>query len=174
MSNSIFCIAKTHSQAENIVQDLQNAGFPVSDISVLYPETGGRRDVGHVVATKAPEGIATGATTGGVAGGVLGLLAGIGAVAIPGLGAFIAAGPLMAALSGAAAGAATGGIVGGLIGLGIPEVEARHYESRLKTGNYLVSVHTDDNDDEDRAEKVFEANGGEDVVKTSEAKVPAK
>src|SRR5256885_16152028 len=97
------------------------------------PDTGGRHDVGHVKATKAPEGATTGATAGGVTGGVLGLLAGIGTLAIPGVGPLIAAGPIMAALSGAAVGATAGGIAGGLIGLGIPEIEAKRYEEKLKT-----------------------------------------
>ena len=132
MSNSVFCIATTQGQAEKIVRDLQSHGFSDSEISVLLPDTAGTHDMGHVKATKAPEGTATGATTGGVAGGVLGLLAGIGALAIPGVGPFIAAGPIMAALSGAALGATAGGVVGGLIGLGIPEIEAKRYEEKLK------------------------------------------
>ena len=109
MSKSVFGIAITHGQAERIVEQLQAEGFAASEISVLMPDTGGTRDVGHVKATKAPEGATTGAATGGATGGVIGLLAGIGALAIPGVGPFIAAGPIMAALSGAAVGAATGG-----------------------------------------------------------------
>jgi hypothetical protein len=109
MSKSVFGIATTHGQAERIVEQLQAEGFAASEISVLMPDTGGTRDVGHVKATKAPEGATTGAATGGATGGVIGLLAGIGALAIPGVGPFIAAGPIMAALSGAAVGAATGG-----------------------------------------------------------------
>jgi hypothetical protein len=128
MSKSLFGIATTHGQAERIVEELQAEGFAASEISVLMPDTGGTRDVGHVKATKTPEGATTGAATGGAAGGVIGLLAGIGALANPGVGPFIAAGPIMAALSGAA----TGGVVGGLIGLGIPEIEAKRYEEKLK------------------------------------------
>src|SRR3954469_10912338 len=116
MAKSIFCIANNRLITDRIIQRLEDAGFALRSISVLYPEPGGVRDIGHQKNTKAPEGAVTGAAAGGVAGGVVGLLAGIGALAIPGLGAFIAAGPIMAALSGAAAGAATGGIVGGLIG----------------------------------------------------------
>src|SRR4029450_13945252 len=115
MSKSVFGIATTQSTAEQIVQQLQSQGFGNSEISVLMPDTGGTRDIGHVKATKAPEGATTGATTGGVTGGVMGWGAGVGALAIPGVGPFIAAGPIMAALSGAAVGAATGGVVGGLI-----------------------------------------------------------
>ena len=140
-----------------------------SEISVLMPDTGGTRDVGHVKATKAPEGATTGAATGGVTGGVLGLLAGIGALAIPGLGPFIAAGPIMAALSGAAVGATTGGVVGGLVGLGIPEIEAKRYDEKLKKGNYLIAVHTDESDDVDRAKDIFKNAGAEDISTVSEA-----
>ena len=169
---SVFGIVKTHSQAEKIVEDLQEAGFPVSEISVLLPDNEGKHDIGHVKATKAPEGATTGATTGGVTGGVLGLLAGVGALAIPGVGPFIAAGPIMAALSGAAVGATTGGVVGGLIGLGIPEIEAKRYEEKLKKGNYLVAVHTDESEDVDRAKKIFKTAGAEDISTVSEASAP--
>src|SRR3982751_5410886 len=156
MSKSVFGIATTHGQAERIVQQLEAQGFPTSEISVLMPDTGGTRDVGHVKATKAPEGATTGAATGGTIGGVLGLLAGIGALAIPGVGPFIAAGPIMAALSGVAIGATTGGVVGALVGLGIPEIEAKRYEDKLKSGNYLIAVHTHDGDQKDRAKAIFE------------------
>src|ERR1700731_42613 len=158
---SVFGIVKFHSQAEQIVEGLQSAGFATSEISVLLPDTQGKHDIGHVKATKAPEGATTGAATGGVTGGVLGLLAGIGALAIPGVGPFIAAGPIMAALSGAAIGATTGGVVGGLIGLGIPEIEAKRYDEKLKKGNYLIAVHTDESEDVDRAKKIFKAAGPE-------------
>src|SRR5258708_20429094 len=127
MSKSVFGIATTHGQAERIVQQLQGQGFATSEISVLMPDTGGTRDVGHVKATKAPEGATTGAATGGATGGVVGLLAGIGALAIPGVGPFIAAGPIMAALSGGAVGAGTGGVVGGVIRLGLPVHQAKTY-----------------------------------------------
>ena len=168
MSKSVFGIAITHGQAERIVEQLQAEGFAASEISVLMPDTGGTRDVGHVKATKAPEGATTGAAT----GGVIGLLAGIGALAIPGVGPFIAAGPIMAALSGAAVGAATGGVVGGLIGLGIPEIEAKRYEEKLKKGNYLIAVHTDESEDVDRAKHIFKTAGAEDISTVSEASAP--
>jgi hypothetical protein len=171
---SVFGIVKTHSQAEQIVEGLQDAGFPVSEISVLLPDNEGKHDIGHVKATKAPEGATTGATTGGVTGGVLGLLAGIGALAIPGVGPFIAAGPIMAALSGAAIGATTGGVVGGLIGLGIPEIEAKRYEGKLKSGNYLIAVYARDGDEEDRAKEIFESAGAEDICTSSMSKAPAE
>jgi len=168
----VFCIAKSHSQAEQIVDRLQAASFPTSEISILLPDTEGKHDIGHVKATKAPEGATTGAATGGVTGGVIGLLAGIGALAIPGVGPFIAAGPIMAALSGAAIGGATGGVVGGLIGLGIPEIEAKRYEEKLKTGNYLVAVHTHNSDEEKRAKEIFKNAGADDITSSSMSSVP--
>src|SRR6266480_1682668 len=137
MSKSVFGIATTHGQAERIVEQLQAEGFAASEISVLMPDTGGTRDVGHVKATKAPEGATTGAATGGAAGG-----------------------------------AATGGVVGGLIGLGIPEIEAKRYEEKLKKGNYLIAVHTDENEDVDRAKHIFKTAGAEDISTVSEASAP--
>src|SRR6186713_205137 len=151
MAKSIFCLVDSEIQADTIVDNLKAANFSNNDISVLFPDKSGTRDFAHEQHTKAPEGAATGAGTGGVVGGVLGWLVGIGTLAIPGVGPFIAAGPIMAALSGAAIGATTGGLIGGLIGLGIPEIEAKRYEERLLTGNYLVSVHTEDGDQIDRA-----------------------
>jgi uncharacterized membrane protein len=171
---SVFGIVKSHSQAEQVVEGLQDSGFPVSEISVLLPDKDGKHDIGHVKATKAPEGATTGATTGGVTGGVLGLLAGIGALAIPGVGPFIAAGPIMAALSGAAIGATTGGVVGALVGMGIPEVEAKRYEGKLKSGNYLIAVHVRDGEEKDRAKEIFKSAGAEDISATSMSKAPAE
>jgi len=171
MSKSVFGIATTQGKAEQIVQQLQAHGFATSEISALMPDTGGTRDIGHIKATKAPEGATAGAAAGGVTGGVLGLLAGIGALAIPGLGPFIAVGPIMAALSGAAVGGTTGGVVGGLVGLGIPELEAKRYNDKLTKGNYLIAVHTDESDDVDRAKDVFETAGAEDISTISEASV---
>ena len=172
--SSVFGIVKSHSQAEQVVEGLQDSGFPVSEISVLLPDKEGKHDIGHVKATKAPEGATTGATTGGVTGGVLGLLAGIGALAIPGVGPFIAAGPIMAALSGAAIGATTGGVVGALVGMGIPEVEAKRYEGKLKSGNYLIAVHVRDGEEKDRAKEIFKSAGAEDISTTSMSKAPAE
>jgi uncharacterized membrane protein len=172
-TKSVFCIAKSHSQAERIVERLQTGGFNTSDISVLMPDTGGRHEVGHVKATKAPEGATTGATAGGVTGGVLGLLAGIGALAIPGVGPLIAAGPIMAALSGAAVGATTGGIVGALVGLGIPEIEAKRYEQRLKSGNYVIAVDADDHEEVDRAKDIFKSENADDIATSSLSKTPS-
>jgi hypothetical protein len=172
--SSLFGIVKTHAQAEQIVEGLQSAGFSSSEISILLPDNEGKHDIGHVKATKAPEGATTGAATGGVTGGVLGLLAGIGALAIPGVGPFIAAGPIMAALSGAAIGATTGGVVGALIGMGIPEIEAKRYENKLKTGNYLIAVHYHDGDEKDRAQEIFKNAGAEDISSSAMSKAPAE
>ena len=171
--SSVFGIVKTYAQAEQIVDNLQRAGFPPSEISALLPDNQGKHDFGHVKATKAPEGATTGAATGGLTGGVLGLLAGIGALAIPGVGPFIAAGPIMAALSGAAIGATTGGVLGGLIGMGIPEIEAKRYEDKLKTGNYLIAVHVHDDDEKDRAKAIFKNAGAEDISTSSMSKAPS-
>ena len=171
MAQAVFCLAKTEAQAVTIVDQLKAAGFSPNDISVLFPDKAGTRDFAHEQHTKAPEGAATGAGTGGVLGGALGWLAGIGALAIPGLGPFIAAGPIMAALSGAAAGAALGGITGALVGLGIPEYEAKRYEGKIKEGNVLISVHAEDRSERARAKEIFEQAGAEDIADTSEARV---
>ena len=159
-------------QAENIVQKLSSNGFANSDISAIFPDKRGTSDFAHEHNTKAPEGAVVGGTGGGLLGGTLGLLAGIGALAIPGFGPFIAAGPLMAALSGAAAGAAVGSIAGALIGLGIPEIEAKKYEGKLRGGNILIAAHVDNSDEESRAKEVFRREGAHDVSSTTESSVP--
>lgn len=171
MSKAVFCIAKTETQAVAIVDQLRAAGFSNNDISVLFPDKSGTKDFAHEQHTKAPEGAATGAGTGGVLGGAIGWLAGIGALAIPGLGPFIAAGPIVAALSGAAAGAAVGGFTGALIGMGIPEYEAKRYEGKIKEGNILISVHTEDSKERKRAKTIFEQADAKDVSYTEEANV---
>jgi hypothetical protein len=168
MSTAVFCIAKSELQAAEIVDDLKLAGFSGNDISVLLPDKGGTRDFAHEKNTKAPEGAATGAAAGGVLGGAFGWLAGIGALAIPGLGPFIAAGPIMAALGGAAVGAAAGGFTGALVGMGIPEYEAKQYEGKIRKGNILLSVHTDDRREKNRAKEIFERNHAEDIASTGE------
>lgn len=171
-AKSVFSIVESRDQAELIIRSLQEKGFAYADISVLMPYTQGNHDMGHVLATKAPEGIATGTATGGLTGGVLGLLAGIGALTIPGVGPFVAAGPLIAALSGATLGATAAGIVGGFIGLGIPEVEAKNYEDKLRTGNFLISVHARDDEEIQFAMKVLEECGARDILASNEAAVP--
>jgi len=171
MAKAVFCIAKSEVQATSIVDQLKAAGFSSNDISVLFPDKSGTKDFAHEQNTKAPEGAATGAGTGGVLGGALGWLVGIGALAIPGLGPFVAAGPIMAALSGAAAGAALGGLSGALIGMGIPEYEAKRYEGKVKDGNMLISVHTEDSTEQARAKDIFTRAGAEDISYTGEARV---
>ena len=169
---SVFCIATSRDQADRIVEQLKSANFSNNDISVLFPDTSTTRDFAHEKNTKAPEGAAAGAGTGGVIGGALGWVAGIGALAIPGVGPFIAAGPIMAALSGAALGATMGGIAGGLIGLGIPELEAKRYEGKVKQGNILISVHTENSDEITRAKQIFTTAGAEDICTTGDASAP--
>ena len=170
--NTVVGLASSHAQAETIVNELQRAGFSSDDVSALFPDKQGTRDFAHEKNTKAPEGAITGASAGGAIGGTLGLLAGIGALAIPGLGPFIAAGPIMAALSGAAAGATVGGVAGALVGMGIPEMEAKRYEGKVKDGNILLSVHVDGSEARDRAKKIFERAGATDVTTTGEKSVP--
>jgi hypothetical protein len=170
--SSVICIAKTESQAINIVNQLKAANFSSNDISVLLPDKSGTKDFAHEQHTKAPEGAATGGVTGGVLGGAFGWLVGIGALAIPGVGPLIAAGPIMAALGGAAVGGAVGGITGALIGLGIPEYEAKRYEGKIKDGNVLISVHTENRDQISRAKDIFKNAGAEDISTTGESSAP--
>ena len=171
---AVLGLLANYSQAETVVADLRNNGFANNDISVLFPDKSGTRDFAHEQNTKAPEGAVAGAGAGGAIGGTLGLLAGIGALAIPGLGPFIAAGPILAALSGAAAGAALGGITGALIGMGIPEVEAKQYEGKIKGGNILLSVHVEDDTARTSAKKILERHGATDIVTVGEQGVPTR
>jgi hypothetical protein len=172
MKKSVIGIVESRVQAETLLSSLQSAGVHSSDISVLFPDTTGSQDFAHEHNTKAPEGAVAGVGTGGVVGGTLGLLAGLGALAIPGLGPLIAAGPLLAALSGAAAGAAVGGLAGALIGLGIPEIEAKRYEGKIRGGNVLIAVHVENSEQQRRAEEVLKRGGAHDINATSEASVP--
>ena len=170
-AKAVFGMASSEPQAARIALALEAAGFPPGDISVLFPDRGATRDFAHEKNTKAPEGAAAGAGTGGILGGGLGWLVGIGSLAIPGLGPFIAAGPIMAALGGAAIGAAVGGFTGALVGMGIPELEAKQYESKLRAGNILISVHTEDSDERGRAKEIFEREGAHDISAMGEASV---
>src|SRR6186997_215425 len=171
MAKAVFCTVKTNNQAVQIVDRLKAAGFTSSDISVLMPNTSGTKEFAVDNETKAPEGAATGAGAGALLGGGVGWLAGIGALAIPGLGPLIAAGPIMAALTGAAVGGTVGGVSGALIGMGIPEYEAKRYEGHVKSGRALISVHSENSAETDRAKAIFEAAGGEDISTSSEASV---
>src|SRR3984893_18469101 len=156
-AKAVFGIAKSEEQATRIVNALKEAGFSNDDVSVLLPDRAGSRDFAHEHHTKAPEGAATGAVAGGVMAGVLGWLVGIGTIAIPGVGPLIAAGPIMAALSGGAAGATVGGLTGALVGMGIPEIEAKRYDGKVRGGNILIAVHTGNSDMQKRAERIFKA-----------------
>jgi len=171
MTKAVFCIAKNNDQARNIVDQLRTAGFSPNDISVLFPDKDTTKNFAHEKNTKAPEGAAAGGGAGGAIGGTLGLLVGIGALAIPGLGPFIAAGPIMAALAGLGVGGAVGGVTGALIGMGIPEFEAKRYEGRLQKGGILLSVHCDTSGEITRSKEVLKATGAEDVSSTGESSV---
>jgi hypothetical protein len=172
MKKSVIGMVETQIQAERIVSDIQSSGVSTAQISVLFPDKQGTKDFAHEHNTKAPEGAIAGVGAGGVIGGTLGLLAGIGALAIPGVGPLIAAGPLMAALSGAAAGATVGGVAGALVGLGIPELEAKTYEGKIRGGNILIAIHTESSEDEKRAKAAFGKHQAHDVVVTSDSSVP--
>jgi hypothetical protein len=167
-NTAVFGIFQSRAGAERCVDLLISNGFRSDDISVLAPDQAVTRELATEKNTKAPEGATTGATTGGVIGGTLGLLAGIGALAIPGVGPFIAAGPIMGALAGLGAGAAAGGLIGVLVGLGIPEYEAKRYEGRVKNGGILVSVHCDNSEWTDRAEELLKQAGAEDISSAGE------
>ena len=166
---AVFGIYPDRASVDRGVEALKAAGFSNNDVSVLFPDKQGTKDFAHEKETKAPEGAATGAGTGAVLGGGLGWLAGIGALAIPGLGPFIAAGPIMAALAGAGVGGAVGGLTGALIGMGIPEYEAKRYEGRVKDGGILLSVHSDSSEETKRAKEILERTGAQDVSSTGEA-----
>jgi hypothetical protein len=168
-NTAVFGIYPSYANVESGVDGLKAAGFSNRDISVLFPESSGSKDFAHEKGTKAPEGATAGAGTGLVLGGAMGWLLGVGALAIPGLGPFIAAGPIMAALAGAGVGGTLGGITGALVGMGIPEYEAKRYEGRVKDGGILLSVHSNSSDETKRAKAILEGTGAQDISSTSEA-----
>jgi len=168
-NTAAFALYQDRLTLENAIDALRESGFRNTDISVLFPENEGTKDFAHEKGTKAPEGATTGATSGAVIGGALGWLAGIGALAIPGIGPFIAAGPIMGMLGGIGVGGAVGGLTGALIGMGMPEYEAKRYEGRIKKGGILLSVHCDNSDWTKRAKSILERTGGEDISSTGEA-----
>jgi hypothetical protein len=170
---AVFGIYTTVSAADSATDRLIKSGFSAADVSALIPENLGSKPIATEKSTKAPEGAATGATSGAVLGGALGLLAGVGLLAIPGLGPFIAAGPIMAGLAGLGVGGAVGGVAGALIGMGIPEYEAKRYEGRLQKGGVLLSVHCSTSDEIRTAKEVMKASGAEDISSTSESSVAA-
>lgn len=170
---AVFGLYASVDRAERAVDELVTAGFSNDDVSVLMADTQGSKDFAHEKQTKAPEGTTTGVAAGGTIGGTLGLLAGIGALAIPGVGPFIAAGPIMGALAGLGVGGAVGGLVGALVGMGIPEYEAKRYEGRVKDGGVLLSVHCDTSDEITRAKDVLKRTGADDIASAGEEAVGA-
>ena len=172
-NTAVFGIYKNVAQAERAVETLTSAGFSNNDISVLLADAQSSHDFAHQKNTKAPEGTAAGATTGGIIGGTLGLLAGIGTLAIPGIGPLIAAGPLVATLAGVGAGGAAGGIIGALVGMGIPEYEAKRYEGRVKDGGVLLSIHCNTSKEVTRAKDMLKGTGAEDISSTGEVSSPS-
>jgi hypothetical protein len=169
-NTAAFGIYHDEASLRNAIETLESVGFRTTDISVLFPENLGTEDFAHEKGTKAPEGIVTGAGAGAVAGGVLGWLAGVGSIAIPGIGPFLAAGPIMAALAGMGAGGTTGGLIGALAGAGIPEYEAKRYEGLVKNGGILISVHCDNSEWTSKAKDILERTGADDVSSTGEAR----
>jgi tetrahydromethanopterin S-methyltransferase subunit C len=173
-NKAVFGIYSSVTQAEQAVDRLMVAGFASGDVSVLLPDNDSTREFAHHKDTKAPEGTTAGVTAGGAIGGTLGVLAGIGALAIPGLGPFIAAGPIIAGLAGLGVGGAVGGLIGALVGMGIPEYEAKRYEGRIKEGGILLSVHCDTSEEIERAEKVLKSSGAEDISSAGESSATLK
>ena len=174
MTTAVYCIANSEAQAGRIVSDLRAAGFSSDDISALFPDQHGSRDFAHEQNTKAPEGATTGGVVGGLLGGTLGWLVGAGSLLIPGVGPFIAAGPIMAALGGAALVGSAGGIVGALVGMGIPEIEAKRYAGKLSDGNILISVHCHDSEDKTRAKDIFQHADALDISTAGESSPPKR
>lgn len=170
-NTAVFGIYPSLTSVEIGVTELKSEGFRNIDISVLFPESAGTRDFAHEKNTKAPEGATAGAGTGVVLGGALGWLMGVGALAVPGVGPFIAAGPIVAALAGAGVGGTVGGIAGALIGMGIPEYEAKRYEGQVKSGGILLSVHSDNSDWTRRAKQVLRRTGAQDIGSAGEVSV---
>jgi hypothetical protein len=173
MTACVYCLTNSDAQAIRIANRLKTSGFSANDISILTPDRG-TRELGHEDSTKSPEGAATGASAGALLGGALGWMAGIGALAIPGVGPLIAAGPILATLSGLAVGGTVGGVSGALIGLGIPEYEAKQFEGRLSKGHILICVHTDDSKEAAKARQIFTDEKAESISTGSEAAVPSK
>ena len=170
-NTAVFGIYPSSSAAEQAVDRIMAAGFTNNDISVLLPDQQSSKEFAHEKNTKAPEGTTTGVATGGAIGTTLGLLAGIGALAIPGVGPFIAAGPIMGALAGLGVGGAVGGLIGALVGMGIPEYEAKRYEGRIKDGGVLLSVHCDSSEEVSRAKDLLQQTGAEDIASAGEKAV---
>jgi hypothetical protein len=171
MAQAVFGIADSLARADRIIADLRDAGFSPDAVSILFPDRTGTRELGHEAHTKAPEGASAGAGTGALLGGALGWLSGVGALSLPGLGAFIAAGPILGALSAAGAGLALGGLSGAFAGYIVPEFEAKQYETKLVDGNLLISVHTDSTAQQSHVRDILTKNGATDISQREEAAV---
>lgn len=169
-NTAAFGIYPNQTVVAEAVDALKHAGFRNTDISVLFPENTGSKDFAHEKHTKAPEGAVAGASSGAIIGGALGWLAGIGALAIPGIGPFMAAGPIVAMFSGIGVGGTVGGLTGALVGVGIPEYEAKRYEGRIRSGGILLSVHCDNSDWSKRAKEVLSHSGAIDISSSREAR----
>jgi len=172
MKKAVMCLVESREEAERIVSQLRSIGFSPHDVSVLFPERQSTKEFAIEHNTKAPEAAVVGASTGTVIGGTIGLLAGIGALAIPGVGLFLAAGPLMAALGGVALGAGVGGIAGALVGMGIPEVQAKKYEAKVRAGHLLIAVHSEDPGNRARAEEIFQRSRADEISTLNEGALP--
>jgi hypothetical protein len=164
---AVYAIYSSRQHAEEAVESMRSAGFRAEDISVMFPDNLGNKDFGHERHSKAPEGATLGATAVGVVGGALGWLVGAGMLAIPGIGPFIAAGPILSALAGLGAGTVVGGLGGAFVGLGIPEYEAKRYEGRIRSGGVLLSVHCPDEHWVNRAKEMLRHTGGEDIASSN-------
>jgi hypothetical protein len=169
-NTAVFGIYPTHESADAAVAMLRTSGFRSTDVSVLFPQNDASQGFGHEKGTKSAEGAVTGCGTGAVIGGALGLLADIGMFTIPGVGPFIAAGPIVAILAGMGAGGAIGGTIGALVGTGIPEYQAKRYEGRMKKGGILLSVHADDQEWTTKGKSILEQTGAEDISSTGETR----
>ncbi|HET9697940.1 MAG TPA: PRC-barrel domain-containing protein [Terriglobales bacterium] len=160
---SVYGVFHDREKVRETVEHLKREGFQDNDISVVFPDRDESKNFALEHNTKAPEGATAGGLTGAVTGGVLGWLAGVGMIAIPGIGPLLAAGPIVAALAGAGAVGVAGGLVGALVGMGLPELEAKRYESEVKAGRILVAVHCDDARFSLSARTVLEKAGAKDV-----------
>lgn len=169
-NTAVFGVYPTHESADAAIAALRAKGFRNTDISVLFPQNTGSKEFGHEKGTKSAEGAVAGGGTGAAIGGALGWLAGIGMLAIPGIGPFLAAGPIVAALAGMGAGGAIGGMTGALVGMGIPEYQAKRYEGRMRKGGILLSVHADDREWTDKGKQILEQTGAEDISSTGETR----